>query len=885
MSIILICPAGHRWTISEGAETLAGEVGTRCPVCGVTVQPDFTTPRAAEFDLAPPSDAPMIPGYEMLAQLDPGGMGVVYKARQLQLNRLVALKMIRTRELATAREIERFRLEALAVARLDHPHIVRIHDFGEHQGLSYFSMEYVEGGSLAQRLRTGPPFASLEAAALVEALARAMHHAHRAGILHRDLKPANVLLTSEGIPKIADFGLAKLVLDDSGQTQSGVALGTPSYMPPEQAEGRLRDISETSDVYSLGAILYEVLTGQPPFRAPTRDMTLLRVLHDDPTPPHHLRAEVPPSLEAICLKCLEKNPPQRYPSALSLAEDLQRFQQGEPLLIEPVSEWDRQARWARRGGYELLDLVGWTALGLVYKARQLSLNRLVLLKTIAPRAQNEETRDRFRTEAQTVANMDHPNIIKIFDFGEIQDQPYFSQEYVEGGTLADFLQGEPWPYKQTLQLVETLARAAHYAHEQGIVHGDLRPFHILLTASGVPKIQGFALGRLVTREMKWRLKRSPSNYIAPEQVSGKLEDLGPATDVYALGAILYELLTGRPPVLGQTVAETIDQILRHVPESVLDLQPALPSRLDVICRRCLAKNPRERYATARELAEELRRVAAGEQTQTDDFDLIPGYELLEELGRGGIGVVYRARQLSLHRLVALKLYRERVDLVQATTRALGRLSHPHLVRVYDSGERDGVLYVVEELIEGDTLEQRINGQPQSVAESCRLIATLARALHYVHHHGIVHRNLKPSAILFDEAGQPRISSFDLALLTEGTHTREEQEAGLHGTLNYMAPEQALGQLERIGPSTDIYALGLILHELLCGERVVTAPLVQEAWKEVVYGQPPPPSQKALGVPREVDEICRRCLEKEPERRYSSALHLAEELEKTIAGHR
>ncbi len=293
---------------------------------------------------APLQDWPRVAGYEILGELGRGGMGVVYKARQLSLNRLVALKMILAGAQAVPQEVQRFRSEAEAVARLQHPHIVHIYEIADHNGRPYFAMEFVEGGSLARRLH-GTPRPAPEAAQLVETLARAVDAMHQRGVIHRDLKPANILLTAEGSPKIADFGLAKLLNAATGATQSGTILGTPSYMAPEQAGGKTRQIQPVTDVYALGAILYELLTGRPPFQAESPVDTVLQVLHEEPVPPTQLQSRVPRDLETICLKALAKTPSQRYASACDLADDLQRWQHGEPIRARRLSLWER----ARKG--------------------------------------------------------------------------------------------------------------------------------------------------------------------------------------------------------------------------------------------------------------------------------------------------------------------------------------------------------------------------------------------------------------------------------------------------------------------------------------------------------------------------------------------------------
>jgi WD40 repeat protein len=311
----------------------------------ILVGPAPATPSRATAN-GPAVALPLVPGFDVLGLLGEGGMGVVYKARQNGLNRLVALKMIRGGALARPEDVNRFRAEAEAVARLQHPNIVQIFEIGERAGLPYFALEYVDGGCLDRKI-AGRPQPPRYAAALVQALARAVHAAHQQGVVHRDLKPANVLLTSRGTPKITDFGLAKLE-EDRGQTRTGAIMGTPSYMAPEQASGNPRAVGPAVDVYALGAILYELLTGRPPFRGANPLETLEQVRRQDPVPPRRLQLDVPVDLETICLKCLAKEPPQRYASAEELADELRRFLGGEPIRARPMGPAERLARALRR---------------------------------------------------------------------------------------------------------------------------------------------------------------------------------------------------------------------------------------------------------------------------------------------------------------------------------------------------------------------------------------------------------------------------------------------------------------------------------------------------------------------------------------------------------
>jgi predicted Ser/Thr protein kinase len=324
----------------DEVERLAGPLKEQSPALPETIGPDGLPVDGVGAMVRYFGD------HELMEEIARGGMGVVYKARQVSLNRVVALKMILAGQFASAGEVTRFRQEAENAANLDHPNIVPIYEVGEHQGQQYFSMKLIEGGSLAatmDEVRRDPRLV----AQLLASVARAVHHANLRGVLHRDLKPANILLDTAGEPHVTDFGLAKRLQGDARLSQSGTIVGTPSYMAPEQARGE-KSLTVAADVYSLGAILYELLTGRLPHVGATLAEVLLQVLEKEPAPPRKVKSDIDRDLETICLKCLQKEPVKRYESAASLADDLERFCSGEPIRARPVGHVERLWRWCKR---------------------------------------------------------------------------------------------------------------------------------------------------------------------------------------------------------------------------------------------------------------------------------------------------------------------------------------------------------------------------------------------------------------------------------------------------------------------------------------------------------------------------------------------------------
>jgi serine/threonine protein kinase len=775
----------------------------------------------------------------------------------MELDRIVALKMIRTGLDAGPEERARFRLEAQAVASLSHANIIQIYDCGEFGGMPYLAMEFAEGGSLAQRLQQGAP-GPAEAAELVALLARAVQFVHDRDILHRDLKPGNILLTGQGVPKLADFGLAKRLDQDQGLTRPQAVLGTASYMAPEQA--RHDAIGPSVDVYALGAILYELLTGRPPFRGETREMTIHQLLFEEPIAPSRVRSDADPLLEAICVKCLEKMPALRYQSAGALALDLERYLHNEPISIEPLTMRQRHERTARHKGYEILEALGPDGAANSYKAKHLALNRIVVLDMIASDAPSIADAQRLRAEAEEAARWHHPNAVEIYDFGELNGEPFFAREYVEGQSLAV----EPAPFLpgQAAALVETLARAVQHAHLRGVVHGNLKPSKILRAQDGTCKITGFHRAAIRTRSPGPR----------------------PADDVYALGVILLGLLTGRP-------LESDDVLLAGDATGTLaaSASQALPRELAAICRHCLDPDSTRRYESPAVLAEDLRRFQAGEVLFIENLDdrhaqerwaRRAGFEIVEILAESSDCFTYKARQTALDRVVVLKRISAQYRFVpmakerfRREARLLAGIRHPHVVRLYDHGEQNDLCYFAREFVDGQSLAEaaRKNWRPQ---ESARLVATLARAVDDLHTRGIVHAALNPENIHITTKGEPKIASFRRTRLTT-PETGLSLPASARWSLSFLAPEQLAGGRKPPERASDIYALGAILYTLLVGTPPFLARTVEETRTRMLNETPVLPRQLAADVPENLESICLACLAKDPTARPKSAMALAE----------
>jgi tetratricopeptide (TPR) repeat protein len=562
MPSLFTCPHGHQW---EAAAEVASreETPLACPVCGAVGESAMPPTWVAGGDELPPLPHPLPArawsaeteptaagwsapaGYEIVSELGRGGMGVVYLARQKGLNRLVALKMILAGAHAGLEERERFRAEAEAVAQLQHPHIVQVFEVGAHEGRPFFSMEYVPGGSLDRHL-AGTPQPARAAAELVCTLAGAVQAAHERGIVHRDLKPANVLLASDrrasslacpaeegkqgclpydAVPKITDFGLAKRLDTSSGRTPSRAVLGTPSYMAPEQAQGRSGTAGPAVDVYALGAILYECLTGRPPFKAETPLDTMVQVVAEDPVPPRSLQPKVPRDLETVCLKCLHKEPSKRYASAAELADDLTRFLDDRPILARSAGAGERLLKFARRNKAAVGGVAAvFVALVLGIVGTSIGLARARADRTLAREAERNARADRDRARQAERAKGE------LLAASHVQAARLAMQRGAWRAALDNLDQALQAGHPDTVGLRFDKMRALHAVHE---VPRALRELEALARRRDLGAYEGPVL--LWRGDLAWDRTADPAALELVRRALGK--KLAPADAAYARGLL------------------------------------------------------------------------------------------------------------------------------------------------------------------------------------------------------------------------------------------------------------------------------------------------------------------------------------------------------------
>ena len=536
--------------------------------------------------------------YELLDKIGKGGMGVVHRARDTKLDRLVAIKLLSAAVEDDPQTRERFLREAQSAGELNHRNIIKIYDFGEEAGRVFIVMELLEGSSLGDFLKTNIDLSLERKIEILLGICEGLAFSHSRSIVHRDLKPGNLFITKDGQVKVLDFGLARIA--SSNLTRTGFVFGTPDYMSPEQVRGKVVD--ERSDIFSLGAVSYQVLSGRKPFAAKTLPEIMKNVLEDDPASLSSLG--IPPSLSRIVARALQKDPLSRYQQVTELLNDLRRVDVDElPESAAPDSGPTQIGR------YQIVEQIGRGGMGVVYRARDPVLNRDVAIKsTLVDLGADPKALAHFRREARAAARLQHPNIVTIYEFGEQDDSPYLIMEFLGGDDLSALInRGSAINLQRRLDILVQLCDGLGFAHEHGLVHRDIKPGNLRVLEDGTVKLLDFGIAAAPSSGEGSKAFAGSAAYASPEQLS--TGDVDGRSDIFSAGVLAFEFLTGRQPFQGESPAALVYQILKEEPPSLRSIAPDLPAALEPVLSRALEKEPYRRWESARELGNALRTVA------------------------------------------------------------------------------------------------------------------------------------------------------------------------------------------------------------------------------------------------------------------------------------
>ncbi len=584
--------------------------------------------------------------YRILERLGGGGAGIVYRAEDLKLERTVALKFLSSYRSGNEADQRRFLREARASSILDHPNICTVYEIDEtDDGRLFIAMAFCEGETLKKKIEHGP-LPLPEAVSIAAQIADGLAAAHAKGVIHRDVKPANVIVTPGGRLKLVDFGIAKLA-DQSRLTREGTAVGTAAYMSPEQIRGD--EIDARADIWALGVVLYEMVSGASPFAAESDHERIRRILSRDPDPLPSLRAGVPLEIERIVSRCLAKDRAERYASMEEMRADFVAaagalgsalpVESLDPTLRDLPSSVSGVSSGTRTGGeptgsligrtlahYRILELAGGGGMGVVYKAEDLRLERLVALKFLPPElTRDPDAKSRFLQEARAASALDHPNICTVHEVGETEDgQLYLAMPLYDGETLRKRLERGPLPIEEAVDVAEQIARGLAKAHRGGIVHRDIKPANLIVTSDGVVKILDFGLAKLAGAAAITRTGSSVGTpaYMSPEQARG--EEVDHRTDLWSLGVVLYEMVAGRRPFRGDHEQAVLYSLLNEDPKPLTQMRPEAPPELERIVEGLLAKDPAQRYPAVDGALGDLRTLR--NETMTTTVRTQPGLQ-------------------------------------------------------------------------------------------------------------------------------------------------------------------------------------------------------------------------------------------------------------------
>jgi serine/threonine protein kinase/tetratricopeptide (TPR) repeat protein/TolB-like protein len=586
--------------------------------------------RSGPADSNSPVDIGVVLGerYEILKRLGEGGMGAVYKARDHELDRLVALKVIRP-ELAGHPDIlRRFKQELILARQVTHKNVVRIFDLGSADGRKFITMDYIEGQDLKSILVERGKLPPAEVVPLFQQICRGLEAAHVEGVVHRDLKPQNVMVDATARVWLMDFGLARS-MELSGLTRTGVLMGTPDYMSPEQA--RAEKVDARSDLFSLGIIVFEMLIGRLPFQADTLMAKLLQRVQQKATPVTEIDPSIPASLGAVVSKCLEPDVTKRYQTVREILDDLQADTMGSSSLSGATRSTSNPGATSDPGGaqsgaaaislselgpgsefgprYHIESVIGEGGMGKVYKAHDSDLDRTVALKLVRPElARDASSLQRFKQELLLASRISHRNILRIHDLGDVGGVKFISMAYIQGMDLHELIaKMGKLQTERVINIAKQLAGALEAAHAEGVVHRDLKPRNVLITVDDHVYVSDFGLAKSLDAETTAMTRAGEvlgtPRYMSPEQAESKAADH--RSDLYSLGVILYEMATGEVPFTGESSLQVMFQHVQQAPKDPRLLNPETPEYLAVIILKCLEKDPALRYQNAGELLRDL----------------------------------------------------------------------------------------------------------------------------------------------------------------------------------------------------------------------------------------------------------------------------------------
>ncbi len=541
--------------------------------------------------------------YQILKVLGEGGMGAVYQARDREVDRTVAIKVIRPELSGHPEILRRFKQELVLARQVTHRNVIRIFDLNQAEGRRFISMEYVDGKDLSSIVRERKRLPVDEAVAIIRQALLGLEAAHNEGVVHRDLKPQNIMVDSAGRVYLMDFGIAKS-MELAGMTRTGVLMGTPDYMSPEQAKGEKADAR--SDLFTIGVIFYELLTGQQPYRCQTVMQTLVKRTKERAVPTRELDPSIPQYISDVVSKCLEIDPDHRYQSAGQILHDLDPNapKPDADAQFDPYSGMAAGTQFGPR--YRIESLLGEGGMGKVYRAYDTELNRLVALKLVRPELANHPvSMERLKQELILASRISHKNILRIHDLGDVNGVKFISMAYADGLDLQALIKRKGrLDVEQATNIAKQLCRALEAAHHEGVIHRDLKPQNVLMDQQGVAYILDFGLASSAElgASLAGELMGTP-RYMSPEQAESM--PLDHRSDLYALGLIMYEMVTGDLPFESENVMQAMYQRVTQAPKSPKLLNPELPDYFCKIILKCLEKEPDKRYQHAGEILKDL----------------------------------------------------------------------------------------------------------------------------------------------------------------------------------------------------------------------------------------------------------------------------------------